>query len=69
MVDPSGGGDGFDAGFIYGLLQGWGLRRTLEFASAMGASACTKVGTTPGLFTRSEAEDFLSRNRIEITDL
>ena len=69
VVDPSGGGDAFDAGFIFGLLRGWGLRRTLEFASAMGASACTKVGTTPGLFTRSEAEDFLSRNRIEITDL
>jgi len=66
VVDPSGAGDAFDAGAIYGLLQGWPLERTLTFASAIGASACTKLGTTPGVFTLEEAETFLSQNRLEI---
>ena len=67
VVDPSGGGDAFDAGFIVGMLQGWELRRTLEFASAIGASACTKLGCTPGVFTESEALLFLNQNHLEIT--
>ena len=69
VVDPSGGGDAFDAGFIYGLLHGWDLRRTVEFASAMGASACTRVGTTPGVMRLCDAVDFLAQNRLEMTEL
>lgn len=69
FVDASGGGDAFDAGFILGLLEGWDLPRTLEFASAIGASACTRLGTTAGVFTRPEADAFLSRNHIEVKPL
>ena len=64
VVDPSGAGDAFDAGFIYGLLEGWNLERTLAFASAIGASACTKLGTTTGVFTRQEAMDFLASRHL-----
>ena len=60
VVDPSGGGDAFDAGFIVGLLEGWDLRRTLAFASAVGASACTRLGCTDGVFTRAEADAFVA---------
>jgi sugar/nucleoside kinase (ribokinase family) len=66
VVDPSGAGDAFDAGYIYGMLQGWPLPRTLTFASAIGASACMKLGTTPGVFTREEAEAFLEQNELEL---
>ena len=66
VVDPSGAGDAFDAGYIYGMLQGWSLKRRLTFASAMGASACTKLGTTPGVFTRQEADAFLAKNILEV---
>jgi len=59
FVEPSGAGDAFAAGLVYGLLQGWPLRRSLEFASAIGASACTHLGCTAGLFTRAEADSFL----------
>ena len=60
VVDASGSGDAFDAGFIVGLLEGWDLGRTLAFASAIGASCCTRLGTTAGVFTRVEAEAFLA---------
>ena len=67
VVDPSGGGDAFDAGFIVGLLEGWDLRQTLEFASAIGASACTALGCTAGVFTRAEALAFLDRKHLNIS--
>jgi len=61
-VDPSGAGDAFDAGFIIGLLKGWGLDETVEFACAIGASATTKLGCTPGVFTMAEARAFLAEH-------
>ncbi len=63
VVEPSGAGDAFAAGLVYGLLQRWSLRRRLEFASVIGASACTKLGCTAGLFTRAEADAFLENRQ------
>lgn len=59
VVDGSGAGDAFAAGLIAGLLRGWELGECLRLASAVGASACTKLGCTPGVFTWAEAEEFL----------
>jgi sugar/nucleoside kinase (ribokinase family) len=59
VVDPSGGGDAFDAGFIVGMLEGWDLATTVEFASAAGALACTALGCTAGLRTRGETLAFM----------
>jgi sugar/nucleoside kinase (ribokinase family) len=68
IVDPSGAGDAFDAGFIAGMLWGWDLKRTLELASAVGASAVTKLGCTTGVFTAAEAQEFLKHNSLPITE-
>jgi len=62
VVDGSGAGDAFAAGLILGLLESWPLVRTLKFASAMGASACTALGCNAGLFTREQAERFIAQN-------
>jgi sugar/nucleoside kinase (ribokinase family) len=66
FVDGSGAGDAFDAGFIIGMLEGWDLARTVEFASAVGASACTRLGTTPGVFSRQAALEFVSRHPLRL---
>lgn len=66
VVDPSGGGDAFSAGFIFGIINGWEFEETLRLASAMGASAVRQVGTTTGVFTRSEAEQFMKNNEIKL---
>lgn len=60
VVDASGAGDAFDAGFIVGMLEGWDLERTLAYGAAIGASCCTRLGATAGVFTRSEADAFVA---------
>jgi sulfofructose kinase len=55
-VDSTGAGDVFHAGFIYGLLGGWSLERTLRFANAAAGLKCTQVGGRPGIPTVAAAE-------------
>jgi sugar/nucleoside kinase (ribokinase family) len=69
FVDASGGGDAFDAGFIYGLLHGLPLDDCLRVASALGASCVRAIGTTPGVFTKSECEFFLGEHNLRIEPL
>jgi sugar/nucleoside kinase (ribokinase family) len=69
FVDGSGGGDAFDAGFIYGLLRGMETEDCLRLASALGASCVRAIGTTPGVFTRPECEEFLRRHTLPIHPL
>ena len=67
VVDVSGAGDAFVAGFVVGLLQQWPLADSLRFASVIGASACTQLGCTAGVFTRAEAEAYLQSHQYSIT--
>lgn len=46
VVDTTGAGDSFDAGFIYGHLAGWPLERTLAMAMACGACSTRAAGGT-----------------------
>ena len=46
LVDTTGAGDSFDAGFLYGTLAGWPLRDTLELAVACGSLSVTGIGGT-----------------------
>jgi sugar/nucleoside kinase (ribokinase family) len=66
FVDGSGGGDAFDAGYIYGLLHDLGPEECLRIASALGASCVRAIGTTPGVFTKAECEEFLQKNKLGI---
>jgi sugar/nucleoside kinase (ribokinase family) len=67
VVDVSGAGDAFVAGIIVGLLEAWSLADTLCFASMIGASACTQLGCTGGVFTRAEAEAYMQTHPLAIT--
>ncbi len=58
-VDSTGAGDVFHGGYIYGLLQGWDLVRTVRFASAASALKCTKPGGRSGIPAVSRVRKFL----------
>jgi len=55
VVDTVGAGDSFDAGFIYGYLQGWSLEATLRLAVACGSLSTRAHGGTAAQPTLQEA--------------
>ena len=60
VVDTVGAGDSFDAGFIYGYLHEWELKKTLQLACACGALSTQKAGGTEGQPGLDEAMKYVS---------
>jgi sugar/nucleoside kinase (ribokinase family) len=59
VVDTVGAGDSFDAGFLYGYLNGWPLEKSLRLACVCGALSTQCEGGTDGQPTLSDAMTFL----------
>lgn len=55
VIDAVGAGDSFDAGFLYGYLNGWTLEKTARLACACGALSTTAAGGTAAQPTLEEA--------------
>ena len=54
VVDPTGCGDAYRAGLIYGLTHGMDLATTGRIASVMGALKIAHAGTQNQIFTLDE---------------
>ena len=54
-VDTIGAGDSFDAGFVYGMLQGWTMPRCLALATACGSLSARAAGGVAAQPTLDEA--------------
>jgi sulfofructose kinase len=63
VIDTTGAGDVFHGGFIYGLLQNWGLEDTVRFANAVAAMKCLQIGARKGIPQLSEVQEFLKSHR------
>jgi ribokinase len=50
-VDTTGCGDIFHAGFVYGLLRGWGPERSLDFGAWAAARVSRRLGGRAGIPT------------------
>jgi sugar/nucleoside kinase (ribokinase family) len=59
VVDTVGAGDTFDAGFLYGYLNGWPLEKSLRLAAVCGALSTRAAGGTAAQPTLIEALSFL----------
>jgi sugar/nucleoside kinase (ribokinase family) len=55
VVDTTGAGDTFDAGFLYGYLNHWTLEQSLHLACACGSLSTQGVGGTAAQPTLEEA--------------
>ena len=60
VVDTVGAGDTFDAGFVYGFLQGWPLEKSLQMGICCGSLSTQKFGGLEGQPTLEEAFEHLS---------
>jgi sugar/nucleoside kinase (ribokinase family) len=69
VVDTTGAGDIFHAGFIYGLLRGWDLEHQLDFACAAAALNCTCTGARGGIRNVQAVEQLMaSTPRYSVAD-
>ncbi len=62
VVDTTGAGDSFVAGFLVGWLQGWPLEKIARFANAVGALCVTAVGATAGVRSFDETLRFVQEH-------
>jgi sulfofructose kinase len=60
VVDTTGAGDVFHGAFSFGLAQGWPQRKIIEFASAVAALKCTKLGGRTGIPSCNQVIQFLA---------
>lgn len=60
VADTIGAGDSFDAGFIYGYLNGLPLAESLRIGCACGALSATKTGGTVGQPDLEQLRTFLN---------
>lgn len=59
-VDTTGAGDSFNAGFVYGFLQGLPMEECLKCGNGCGALSVTKLGGNTGFPFRNELEKWIS---------
>lgn len=59
VIDTVGAGDSFDAGFLFGFLNGWELRRSLQLGVACGCLSTRTAGGTGGQPDLEEAMQFI----------
>jgi sugar/nucleoside kinase (ribokinase family) len=59
VVDATGAGDAFAAGFIAGVWHKWTLEKTARFASAVGAMCVTGIGAAGLVGTPAETLNFM----------
>lgn len=65
VKDTVGAGDVFHGAFVYGLCQNWGFEETAEFASAVSAIKCTRIGGRAGIPTKEMVFEFIKSGKID----
>ncbi|MBI3984356.1 MAG: carbohydrate kinase family protein [Candidatus Levybacteria bacterium] len=60
VVEKTGAGDGYNAGFITAILNGKSLTEAMLWGTVNSASVIQKIGAQQGLLTKEELEDKLS---------
>lgn len=68
VVKTFGAGDSYAAGFLYGVMQGWTLEKSMEFGSAAACIVISSHSCSDAMPTADQVHDYIERcNRGEIT--
>ncbi|MDO8468800.1 MAG: carbohydrate kinase family protein [Candidatus Peribacter sp.] len=62
VVDPTGAGDAFRGGLLFGLSRGWDMQSSIELGAAMGSKVIEQEGTLMDTLDQDEI-----RERVETT--
>ena len=65
VVDTTGAGDSFVAGFLAGLANGWDNADSCRFANALAANCVQYLGATTGRMDREAVERFIEQTPIK----
>ena len=69
VIDGTGSGDAFVAGFIHGLLNQKPLRECVHLGSGLGARTVASLGATGAATTATELAEFVSQHDIHFQNL
>lgn len=68
VVKTFGAGDSYAAGFLYGVMQGWTLEKSMEFGSAAACIVISSHSCSDAMPSAEAVHDYIERcNRGEIT--
>ncbi|WP_165763920.1 sugar kinase [Halalkalibacter urbisdiaboli] len=65
-VDPTGAGDSYCAGVVYGLIKGWEDSQILRFANGLGAIAASHFGPMESEVDERKVMDFIQNTLSQI---
>jgi 5-dehydro-2-deoxygluconokinase len=61
VVKTFGAGDAYAAGFLYGLMQGWTLERSMEFGSAAACIVISSHSCSDAMPSAGQVRDYIDR--------
>jgi 2-dehydro-3-deoxygluconokinase len=64
VVNTTGAGDAYAAGFIAGVWHGWPLEKTAQFANAVGALCVIGLDASGGITTVEKTLTFMEKTEL-----
>ena len=58
-IDTTGAGDSFNAGFIYGFVNGFDFKKCMTYGNACGSISVTRIGGATACATLKEVEELV----------
>lgn len=68
VADTTGAGDVFHGAYVVALLHGWDPHVSAQFATAVSAIKCTRLGGRVGIPTLADVETFLAERGITLAN-
>ena len=62
VIDTTGCGDSFVAGFLTGVIKGWDVEECAVYGNAVGSCNCQKIGANTGVRSFEETMQFIREN-------